>query len=162
MTTLTPRLDDDTAAFIQQFVSINVATRNQENRPAISRAAGCRFTADGHQLSIFLTSLHNQHLLENIHANRMLAVVFSRPSTHQTIQLKGSDARILAVSAEDRPAIAAYRQSFMQEISRLGYPPAFCEAVIPPLDEHYVAIRFTPERAYSQTPGPRAGQKIAI
>jgi hypothetical protein len=161
MTTPPPFLDEDTASFIQRFVSINVATRNHDNRPAVSRAAGCRIAADRQQLTIFLSSLHNQTLLDNLRANHTLAVVFSRPTTHRTIQFKGNDAQILPVTMEDHPDIQAYRESFTQELLSIGYPPAFCDVIFPPLDEHYVAIRFTPERAYSQTPGPNAGKKIS-
>lgn len=155
-----PLIDEATAAFMQQPVSINVATRNSENRPAVTRAAGYRIAPDRNRLTIYLSSEHNQTLLANLRANQTLAVVFSRPTTHQTIQFKGNDAQILPLTADDQPAISRYRELFMQELSSIGYPPAFCEAILPPMDEHYLAIHFTPERAYSQTPGPNAGKKL--
>lgn len=155
-----PLLDKDTLALLQQPVSINVATRNSENRPTVARAAGCRIAADSNRLTIYLSSAYNQTLLDNIQANQTLAVVFSRPSTHQTVQLKGDDAQILPLNVEDQSAIRAYRESFGQELRNFGFPPAFSQAIIPPLDDKYIAICFTPERAYSQTPGPNAGKKI--
>ena len=125
-----PLLDEETAAFIQRFVSINVATRNRENRPAVARASGCRVTPDRNGLTIYLSGAHNQTLLANLRENQTLAVVFSRPTTHQTIQFKGSDAQIRPLTAEDQAAIKAYHESFMQELAGIGFPPAFCEAII--------------------------------
>lgn len=153
-------LDSDTLALLQQPVSINVATRNAENRPAVARAAGYHLAAAGDSLTIFVSSAYNQSLLDNIQANQSLAVVFSRPITHQTIQLKGNDAYIRPLSADDLLAIKAYRDSFTRELHNFGFSPAFCQAIIPPPDDEYIAICFTPERAYSQTPGPNAGKKL--
>lgn len=153
-------IDEETAAFLQQPVSINLATRNQANRPAIARAAGYRLNPQRNRLTVFLSGVNNQTLLENLRANHMLAVVFSRPTTHKTIQFKGNDAQILALSADDPPVIEAYCQLFQQELHSIGYPPSFCDAIFPPVDEHYVAIEFSPERAFSQTPGPGAGKKL--
>jgi len=156
------RIDPETAEFIQRSVSINVATRNSENRPAVARATGCSVSSDGNQLTIYLSSMHNQTLLDNLRDNQQLAVVFSRPSTHRTIQFKGNDAQIRTLTAGDPPLIRAYIDSFQQEIRGLGYPQAFCEAIMPTLDEGFVAIEFTPDRAYSQTPGPNAGKKLSV
>ena len=155
-----PLIDEETAAFLQQPVSINVATRDHANRPAVARAAGYRLNPERNRLLLFLSSKNNQRLLDNLRANRMLAVVFSRPTTHKTIQFKGDDGRILALSAEDPPAIEAYRTLFQQELRSIGYPQTFCDAIFPSVDEKFVAIEITPQRAYSQTPGPDAGRKL--
>jgi hypothetical protein len=160
MATQPPIIDDETAAFIQQFVSINLATRNRDNRPALARAAGCRLDPTRSQLTVYLSGDHNHTVLTNLRDNHTLAVVFSRPTTHRTIQFKGNDAQIVPLTAEDLPVMQAYRESFIQELAGIGYPPAFCDAIFAPLDEHYLGIRFTPARAYSQTPGPNAGKKL--
>lgn len=154
------RIDEATAAFVQHFVSINIATCDAHNRPAVARAAGCRVGEDGNSLTLFLTSECNQPLLDNLRSNGQLAAVFSRPATHQTIQFKGNDAVVVPLTADDREAMRLYRESFMQELRGLGYPSSFCEAIISPLNDKYLAIRFTPEHAYSQTPGPNAGKKL--
>jgi hypothetical protein len=153
-------IDHDTAGFIQRFVSINIATRNNDNQPAVARAAGCDIAPDGNSLTVYLASSHNQTLLDNLGDNQCLAVVFSRPSTNRTIQFKGNDAKIRPLTTDDQIVIDAYFESFLQELSAVGFPPAFCEAMHPSADEKFVAICFTPERAYSQTPGPNAGEKL--
>jgi len=154
-------IDQETADFIQWSVSINVATRNASNRPAVARATGCSLSPDCQRLSIYLARTHNQTVLDNLQENRQLAVVISRPSTHKTIQFKGNDACIRPLLPDDQANIRAYIESFKQEIRGIGYPPAFCDAIMPPLDTDFVAIEFTPDRAYSQTPGPQAGKKLS-
>jgi hypothetical protein len=154
-------IDDDTAEFIQRFVSINVASRNAENRPALARAAGCRVAEDKSRLTVYVARANNQTLLDNLRSNRCVAVVFSRPSSHRTIQFKGIDASIRDVTAEDQDVIRAYLESFRLELSDVGFPPAFCQAILPPAESAYLGISFTADRAYSQTPGPDAGKKLS-
>ena len=89
----------------------------------------------------------------------MIAVVFSQPSTHRTIQLKGSDARVVKVTAADRAIAARHLRDWSEDLCRIGYTPEFANAVrgaAPRL----AAIAFTPSAAFQQTPGPGAGQPI--
>jgi hypothetical protein len=98
-------------------------------------------------------------LLDDVAANGMIAVVFSQPSTHRTIQLKGSDARVVKLTAADRAVVAQHLRDWSEDLCRIGYTPEFAHAVrgaAPRL----AAIAFTPSAAFQQTPGPGAGQPI--
>jgi hypothetical protein len=155
-------LNQQTAAFIQHHVSINLATTDTANRPAVTRAFGCRLAPDNSSLTVFISSAHNRVVIDNVLATRTIAVVFSRPSTHRTIQLKGRDAKPVTIEPSDYPLLEAYRQSMIEELQSIGYPPAFTEALIPPPETVDTAICFTPMDAYSQTPGPDAGKKLPV
>jgi len=155
------RIDDETAEFIQRFVSINLASRNAHNRPTLSRAAGCRIDEDRTHLTVYVDQASNRQLLENLRANGCLAVVFSRPSSHRTIQFKGNDATLAEVSEADLAQIRDYLETFRQELRDIGFPEPFCQAILPPAAHSYIGIRFSAERAYTQTPGPDAGKKLA-
>ena len=64
----------------------------------------------------------------------MIAVVFSQPSTHRTIQLKGRDARPTRVAAGDRAVVERTLAGWIQELTSIGYPadsPAPSTAVAP-------------------------------
>jgi len=98
-------------------------------------------------------------LLDDIAANGMIAVVFSQPSTHRTIQLKGTDARLVAVTAADRAVAARHLGAWVEDLCRIGYTPEFANA-LRGHPERIVAIRFTPAAAFQQTPGPGAGQRL--
>jgi hypothetical protein len=155
-------LDQQTAAFIQRHVSINLATTDTDNRPAVTRVFGCKLAPNNSSLTLFISSEHNQTVLDNILATHAIAVVFSRPSTHKTIQLKGTDARLVSLEKPDYLLMKAYRDSMIEELQGIGYPPSFTEAMILPPETLDTGVCFTPLNAYSQTPGPDAGKKLPV
>jgi hypothetical protein len=110
------QLDADHAAFIQGAVSVVVSSRNSQHVPDVVRGCGCRVTRDRRRVTVLVEAARAGSVLDDIAANGLIAVVFSQPSTHRTIQLKGSDARITRVTGADR-AIA-------QRHLRPGYRPA--------------------------------------
>ena len=155
-----PPLDADNAAFIQGGVSVIVATRNSECVPDVVRGCGCRVSRDRRRITVLVEPGRADTLLGDIAANGMIAVVFSQPSTHRTIQLKGSDARIVKVTAADRAIAARHLRDWSEDLCRIGYTPEFANAVrgdVPRL----AAIAFTPSAAFQQTPGPGAGKPLA-
>jgi hypothetical protein len=93
-------------------------------------------------------------------ANGMIAVVFSQPSTHRTIQLKGTDARLVAVTAADRAVSERHLQAWVADLCSVGYGLPFAHA-LRGQPERIAAIRFSPSAAFQQTPGPGAGQRLA-
>jgi hypothetical protein len=155
-----PPLAPDHAAFIQGGVSVVVATRDADCIPDVVRGCGCRVSRDRRRVTVLVEPSRAGTLLEDIAANGMIAVVFSQPSTHRTIQLKGSDARVVKVTATDRAVAARHLRDWSDDLCRVGYTPEFANAVrgaAPRL----TAITFTPSAAFQQTPGPGAGQPIA-
>lgn len=154
-----PPLDADNAVFIQGGVSVVVAARNAACVADVVRGCGCRVSRDRRRVTVLVEPSRAGALLEDIAASGMIAVVFSQPSTHRTIQLKGSDAHIVKVTAADRAVAARHLQDWTEDLCRIGYGREFAVAVrgaAPRL----AAITFTPSAAYQQTPGPGAGQPI--
>ena len=90
-----PLLDEDNAAFVQSGVSIVAASRGEDLVPSIARVSGCRVSADRRAVSIYLPHSQALELVEDVRASGRIAVVFSRPSTHRTLQLKADDATAL-------------------------------------------------------------------
>lgn len=156
----TPLLDEANADFIQHHVAINLAARDAGNVPALTRALGCRVSPDRRRVTVFVSPARAEKLLQCLPQNGAIAAVFSRPSTHQTLQLKGVDAVAGPVSEGDRQRIAAYRDSFVEELLRIGHPPAFAAAVISAFTDDAVGVTFTPTAAFVATPGPNAGQRL--
>lgn len=154
-------LNEDHAAFIQHEVSVNVAARDEGNVPVLARAWACRLSADRRQVTVFLDTITAAEILTNLRQNGSIAVAVNRPSTHQSLQVKGNDATVYALGKGDFSVAAAGRQSFFDHLHRLGWTSAFCEGLIPGRDEaDLVAVTFTVTAAYDQTPGPRAGQQL--
>ena len=109
---------------------------------------------------MFVASLQCDILLQDIGATGAVAVVFSQPSTHRTIQLKGTDAIVEPLEAGDRDIMARQASAFAADIALLGYPFAIAHALLASEPSELVAISFTPSAAFIQTPGPRAGAPL--
>jgi len=152
-------LDARHAEFIQGPVSVIVASRNAELVADVVRGCGCRVSSNRRQVTVLVEPGRASSLLEDVTANGMIAVVFSQPSTHQTIQLKGTDARVVRVTAADRAVVRQHLHEWSEDLARIGFEPSFSAALHGGTGE-LAAIRFTPTAAFQQTPGPAAGQPL--
>lgn len=155
-----PLLDETSAAFIQHYVSINVAARDAQNLPAVARALGCRVSEDRRSVTVFLGPVLAAAVLKNLRDNGAIAMVVSRPSTHETLQLKGTVTNIERISRADHKMMVTYLNSFMEELTGLGYKPDLVRSLDPEVRENCLAVTFEPSSAFVQTPGPRAGQRL--
>ena len=153
-------LPADLVAFMARGVSVIVGSRDAKLRPSIMRAVGSRVDADGQDITVYLSRGSSRQLLQDIAATGQVAVVFSEPSTHRTVQLKTSRAEIRNAVAEDAPVLAAYLKSMEHEIQQVGFAPPLTRAMLAHQLDDVVAVRFTPEQAFDQTPGPRAGAEL--
>jgi hypothetical protein len=158
--TSTPVLDEANADFIQHHVSISIAARDARNRPAVARALGCGVSTDRRLVRLFLVAPRAAAVLENLRDNGAVAAVFTRPSTHMSLQLKGKVANIEPLSAADRGRLIAYLHSFAEDLGIAGYNPGFVHSIAVGADEECVAVCFEPLNVFVQTPGPQAGQRL--
>lgn len=155
-----PILDADNAAFVQSGASIIAASRDTGNAPTLVRAVGCRVSADRRRISVFVAPFQCPTLLQDVRTTRAIAVVFSQPSTHRTLQLKGTDAAIERLQPGDQALIARQADAFADDIARHGYARPLAHTLVAAETDELVAVSFTPSAAYVQTPGPRAGAPL--
>lgn len=155
-----PLLDKASADFIQHHVTITVAARDARNIPAIARAFGCSVSADYRSVTVFLAPLRATAVLKNLRDNGVIAVVVSRPRTHETLQLKGAVTTIQRISPQQGQIMAKYLHSFMEELTGMGYKPVITDSFAPEVDEDCLAVSFEPAAVFVQTPGPHAGQRL--
>jgi hypothetical protein len=153
-------LSESQAAFLQSGITINMAGRGKDNRTSVTRVYGCSVSADRSTVNVYVYPSHCEQLLEYIQDNGVIAVVFSRPSSHETLQLKSTDAALRELTSTDLPIMQSYRQQLIGELAGLGYPDHFTYALVPEVDDSAVVICFTPQLAFIQTPGPKAGEKL--
>jgi hypothetical protein len=155
-------IDTQRREFLHGPVAINLASRNADLIPSIARGYGCRVSDDGRRVHVFLAAARAQALLRDLRAGGPIAVVFSRPKTHETLQLKAADAQVTPLRPADRSVMRRYGEAFYAEIVALGYDDGFTRGLVSgTADEDAVAVSFEPTAAFEQTPGPRAGQKLA-
>jgi hypothetical protein len=153
-------LDPELAAFIQGGVSIHAASRSASRVPNLSRALGSRLSADRRRVTVFLLASHSRAMLDDFRGNGRIAVVFSLPSSHRTVQLKGDDAALETLQEGDCDLVAKNRAGFTADLVSVGYPPTLGKMLTSGLLDDVVAVGFTVAGAYEQTPGPAAGTAI--
>lgn len=150
-------IDDEHAAFMQSGVSISLAACSPENMPCAARAYGCRLSDHHRRLTVLLWRTQAAPLTDYIRQTGKVAVVFSFPPTHRTMQFKGSNATIADGSDLDRQVASNYREAFVQVLVQLGYEERLMRAFLACPPDDIAAVTFTVEAAYTQTPGPQAG-----
>jgi hypothetical protein len=155
-------LDEVHAAFIQSGVSIIAASRDARNVPTLVQALGCRVSADRQRVTIFLAASRSEPLLENIRVTRQIAVVFTQPSTHRSIQLKGTDAARVPIDGGECELLRRYTAGYSLELHTVGAVEGAAEILTWCEPEDLAAVAFTPSAAFSQTPGPRAGAPLHL
>lgn len=156
-----PQLNADFLAIMVRGVSAIVSASDPDLVPSVMRAVGSQVSAEGEHVTVYLNQSQSRQLLRNVATTDRLAVVFSEPSTHRTVQLKARGVRVREASEADVPALQAYLASMTVELGKIGIGPTLVAAMLAHRLDDVVALEFSPEEAFDQTPGPRAGQPIA-
>lgn len=160
-----PLLSAPFATFLEGGMSINVAARDARNLPSISRALGCRFSRDRRRLTVFLSRSQAAAVLADVRENGAIAVVFADPATHESWQFKGGDAREEPLARGDAGRIRAYVETFVRDVTPLGYPPDLIRLLFTspreaPAPGDWTTVTFTPAAVFTQTPGQAAGERV--
>ncbi|MDP3619927.1 MAG: pyridoxamine 5'-phosphate oxidase family protein [Ramlibacter sp.] len=150
----------DIVAMMARGISVIAASRDALSRPSVMRAVGSLVEDDAGRITIFVSRRQSAQLVQDVSANGHIAVVFSEPATHRTVQLKATNARVRNADATDQPALSRYLASMEIEIARVGYGAHMTRAMLAHRLEDLVAITFAPEQAFDQTPGPKAGAAL--
>lgn len=153
-------LDAEHVRFVEGAVSIIVAARDAANMPELVRAQGCRVGRDRGRVQLFVQTAQAQALFDDLRRNGRLAVVFTSPSTHRSLQLKGDDASIARARPADAARVAAYREAMVVELGSIGISEALARALLAGDDDTLSVVAFTPAAAFVQTPGPDAGRPL--
>jgi hypothetical protein len=148
------------AVFMQGGVSISISSCNANKIPSVSRATGCHITPDRQHVTIFVIAPHAGNLLDDILHGGAVAVTFSKPSTNRTMQLKGRNAAVTEIAESEHHIASDYREAFVAELKPLDHDEHMVRAMFTCAPGDIVAVRFTPCAAFSQTPGPRAGESL--
>lgn len=160
MRTSTPLLPPDLIAMVAHGVSTIVSSCDAALRPSIMRAAGSTISQDGRLITVYLARQQSRQLLQDVAANGHIAVVFSEPVSHRTLQVKACSARTRGALPSDQPILARYLAAMQDEILRVGFGPTFTKAMLACQLDDVVAISFEPTQAFDQTPGPKAGAAL--
>jgi hypothetical protein len=145
---------------MERGVSCIVSSCSAELHPSIMRALGTTVAEGGREVTVFLARSQSRQLLQDIRDTGRLAVVFSEPYSHRSVQLKARSARIRSAHEGDVPSLQRYVASMEHELERIGIAPRLTRAMLSQQLDDLAAVSFVPEEAFDQTPGPRAGSAL--
>jgi len=145
--------------FMEGGVSLLVGSRDGALRPTSARGFGVEIDAASGTATVFLAAAGAALTLGNLRENGQIALTFSRPVDHRSLQVKGS---VLSITETDE------RQRGVQD----RYFSLFCEGLVwSGLREHLLrriryypsyAVSFRIESMFDQTPGPGAGRVAKV
>jgi hypothetical protein len=147
----------DLLAMMDRGVSVIVSSRDLGLRPSVMRAVGSSVDDEGGTITVFVSRPQSRQLVQDVATTGHIAVVFSEPSSHRTVQVKASRTSQRNAEPADEPLLTRYLASMEREIQQVGYPPPMTRAMLAYRLDDLVAITFEPEEAFDQTPGPKAG-----
>lgn len=139
---------------------MSAATCRRGALPDMARCVGARVSTDRRAVTLLLATTPGAAFLDAIRRTGVIAAVFSQPSTHKTLQLKGSDARIVPTEPGDSDLVSRYIDAFVAEVTVYHYPEPLIRAFLACSPDDLAAVQFTVSAAYSQTPGPQAGEPL--
>lgn len=141
---------------------MTLASRDDRFVPSIAKGVGCRVSAARDALCVLVFANAAEALLRDVAQGGQLAVVFSRPTTNRTVQLKARAVRVAPAGPAEVAQVRRYLALFAEELRPLGWGADYVHDVFWHDPVHLVALHFTPEGAFQQTPGPGAGQALCL
>jgi len=150
-------LSDELIAFLAQGVSLLVGTCDASRTPHSLRATGMRIHDDRRHATVYLPAVTSRNTVTDVAVNPRVAVLASLPLDHRSLQLKGAVTRVGTAPGEAQPFIEEYLAGFGRVLEVVGMP----YEVITNLS-HWpsVALEFSVDELYVQTPGPGAGARL--
>jgi hypothetical protein len=152
-------LTGDLVQFCQSGVSVVIAGCDETHRPVVGRGLACRIDESG-TVRLVVRSETNRGVLRAIAQGAGLAVTFTKPSTHRSIQLKATSARTCATEASDQRLAAVQTAALRADLVRDGFDEKLAVRYCAFENEGLISIEFLPEHAFVQTPGPGAGTPL--
>jgi len=151
-------LDKQLSAFLEEGLSIHIASRNDRLEPDAALVAAVRVEADGQHVIAFVPTVAVHPVLADLRANGQVAVVCARPPDERGCQVKGTFVEAWNARDDERSLVASQWERFRDRLEAIGLPRVATNGwVMWPC----TAIRFRVQAVFDQTPGPGAGAPIA-
>ncbi len=152
------KISPELARFIDGPVLMTLATRDAANRPMIARGSGGRPLSGLEGVEVAVSARLWPETIANVRDNGMLAATFVQPADYRAFQLKGR-ATVRPAAEADHAHAAAYVAATEALLADLGVPLAVIRYWL--TAREIVVLSLAVDRAFEQTPGPRAGMALA-
>jgi hypothetical protein len=153
-----PRLiSPELADFLETGVSMIAGSRDARMRSETLRTVGVRVSRERDEVTSYFPVATSARMIANLRDNGRVALCFSRPADHRTIQLKGRVLSIEPAADGDRAWVDRYREGFAATLGVIGLPGRITMRLN---NWPCHAVRVAVERVFVQTPGPGAGAAL--
>jgi hypothetical protein len=152
-------LSDEIAAFIESGVSIVVGVVGPAGRALSGRALAARVLQDA-RIRVIYPGEGNAALTTSAQSGGPIAVTFSAPLSHRTLQIKGFSSRFEDLGSDDEASVRQQADAFAAILVAVGHSPSFVQAFSDYLSSTLLVLSFPAEEAFEQTPGPGAGRSL--
>lgn len=152
-------LPDEVVSFIESGVSIVVAVVGATGRAHAGRALAARVLPDA-TIRVIYPVEGNDAIAAAVQAGGPIAVTFSAPLSHRTLQIKGHSSRPEQHDPLDRAVSQLQGRAFAEVLAAAGHPPTFVQALLDYCASPSKVLSFPAEEAFEQTPGPGAGRTL--
>lgn len=152
-------LSDEVVSFIESGVSIVAAVVGPVGRAQTGRALAARVLPDA-TIRIIFADEGNESVAASAQTGGPIAVTFSAPMSHKTLQIKGYSSSFDEVDPADEVIVERQCDAFAGVLRATGHPPAFVQAFLDYRHSKQWVVSFPAHEAYEQTPGPGAGRTL--
>lgn len=152
-------LSDEISTFLQSGLAIIIGVVGPDGRARTGRALAVRVVGPDH-LRVLYPTVGNTDVTATARSGGPIAITFSAPMSHRTLQVKASSCQGEDVEVEDRAVAQRQSDAFAGILTALGYAPDFARAISDDRSSTLCALSLRVEAAFEQTPGPGAGRSI--
>ncbi len=153
-------IPDRVIEVVQGASPMQVGTRDSKLRPAHSYVTGAVVHDDRQTVTFFVTERRAKRILEDVADNGRVALTAAQAS-HEAYQLKGSYLSSRGATDEDYAIQEAHRAALVPALAQFWPEEVVKRLILGAAYRPSVAITFRVEEIFLQTPGPRAGEKLA-
>lgn len=149
---------------LRTLTSFRLGGCDRGGQPHVCRALAAEALPDGRMLAL-LAERTAPGLVAALRETGQVALLMTSPRSNRTLHVKGRDARVDPALPEHATLLALRQRQLADEVAEVdgfGGTAAFI-ANWYRVDLHeLVAVRFSVCGAWDQTPGPHAGQPVAL
>ena len=151
-------IDEQLAAFLEEGIAIQLATRNEQLEPNGVRVVAVAVEPSGTHVVAYVPEEAVYHVLPDLQSTGQVAMVFSRPPDERSCQVKGTFDGARAAAGDERARVEAQWDRWLDRLVTIG--------VARTMFDHWtawpcVAIRVRVNAIFNQTPGPGTGGPLA-
>jgi hypothetical protein len=150
-------IDAQLAAFLEEGIAIQLATRNERLEPNGTRVVAASVDPTGTYVTAYVPEAAATHVLPDLESNGQAAIVFARPPDERACQLKGVFVGARAATADEREMVMAQRDRWLDRLASIGLARATFASWSP---WPCVAIQVRVHAIFNQTPGPGTGGRL--